>query len=251
MGAGVGLLQGGLGMIGANQAEKAAKGERNRARAEKKRLAGELEALENSRQPIINPYENVTDLSGQMSNPYANLGVATQAAEFQAEQAEVGLANTLDTLRATGASAGGATALAQAALASKKQISASLELQEASNQKLVAQGDEKLQQMQLAEKQRMQNADVMGKQFMFGATDRRENQRLNRAAGQLDNAAADERSANAAYGSAQAGKYSAASNMLGAFGAINPSALMGQGSNSSGNSGGGGGGFMQIDLQIV
>ena len=244
MGAGVGLLQGGLGMIGANQAEKAAKGERNRARAEKKRLAGELEALENSRQPIINPYENVTDLSGQMSNPYANLGVATQAAEFQAEQAEVGLANTLDTLRATGASAGGATALAQAALASKKQISASLELQEASNQKLVAQGDEKLQQLQLAEKQRMQNADVMGKQFMFGATDRRENQRLNRAAGQLDNAAADERSANAAYGSAQAGKYSAASNMLGAFGAINPSALMGQGSNSSGNSGGGGGGFM-------
>ena len=215
MGAGVGLLQGGLGMIGANQAEKAAKGERNRARAEKKRLAGELEALENSRQPIINPYENVTDLSGQMSNPYANLGVATQAAEFQAEQAEVGLANTLDTLRATGASAGGATALAQAALASKKQISASLELQEASNQKLVAQGDEKLQQMQLAEKQRMQNADVMGKQFMFGATDRRENQRLNRAAGQLDNAAADERSANAAYGAAQAGKYNAASNMLG------------------------------------
>ena len=117
-----GFGQGILGMVGANQAEKAAKGERNRARAEKKRLATELESLENSRQPIINPYENVTDLSGQMSNPYANLGVATQAAEFQAEQAEIGLANTLDTLRATGASAGGATALAQAALASKKQI---------------------------------------------------------------------------------------------------------------------------------
>ena len=45
--------------------------------------------------------------------------------------------------------------------------------------------------------------------------DNRENQRLNRAAGQLDNATADERSANAAYGAAQAGKYSAASNMLG------------------------------------
>ena len=216
----IGLGQGVLGMVGANQAEKAAKGERNRARNEKARLAAELESLENSRQPIINPYENVTDLSGQMSNPYANLGVATQAAEFQAEQAEIGLANTLDTLRATGASAGGATALAQAALASKKQISASLELQEASNQKLVAQGDQKLQQLQLAEKQRMQNADVMGKQFMFGATDKRENQRLNRAAGQLDNAAADERSANAAYGAAQAGKYGAASNMLGSIGGL-------------------------------
>ena len=229
MGAATGILQGGLGMIGANQAEKAAKGERNRARAEKNRLASELEALENSRQPIINPYENVTDLSDQMSNPYANLGVATQAAEFQAEQAEIGLSNTLDTLRATGASAGGATALAQAALASKKQISASLEIQEASNQKLVAQGDQKLQQLQLAEKQRMQNADVMGKQFMFGATDRRENQRLNRAAGQLDNAAADVRSAEAAYGQAQAGKYGAASGMLGAIGSsgiFTPNALV-------------------------
>ena len=216
----IGFGQGILGMVGANQAEKAAKGERNRARNEKARLAAELESLENSRQPIINPYENVTDLSSELSNSYNNLGVATQAAEFQAEQAEISLANTLDTLRATGASAGGATALAQAALASKKQISASLELQEASNQKLVAQGDEKLQQLQLAEKQRMQNADVMGKQFMFGARDNRENQQLNRKAGQLDNANADARSAEAAYGQAQAGKYGAASNMLGSIGGL-------------------------------
>ena len=36
---------------------------------------------------------------------------------MQAEEADIALANTLDTLRATGASAGGATALAQAALA--------------------------------------------------------------------------------------------------------------------------------------
>tara|TARA_R110000764_G_C10877883_1_gene368682 strand:- start:64 stop:750 length:687 start_codon:yes stop_codon:yes gene_type:complete len=213
----VGVASAGIGMIGANQAEKSAKGARNDAAREKQRLEAELTALENSRQPIINPYENVEDLSDSLSNPYANLGVATQAAEFQAEQAEIGLANTLDTLRATGASAGGATALAQAALASKKQISASLEMQEASNQKLVAQGDEKLQQLVMSEKQRMQNADVMGKQFMFGAQDSRENQQLNRKAGLVDNAGADLRSANAAYGSAQAGKYGAAQNMLGSF----------------------------------
>ena len=60
------------------------------------------------------------DLSGQMSNPFGNLGVATQAAEIQMEQSDIALANTLDTLRSTGASAGGATALAQAALQSKK-----------------------------------------------------------------------------------------------------------------------------------
>ncbi len=213
----VGVASAGIGMIGANQAEKSAKGARNDAAREKQRLEAELTALENSRQPIINPYENVEDLSDSLSNPYANLGVATQAAEFQAEQAEIGLANTLDTLRATGASAGGATALAQAALASKKQISASLEMQEASNQKLVAQGDEKLQQLVMSEKQRIQNADVMGKQFMFGAQDSRENQQLNRKAGLVDNAGADLRSADAAYGSAQAGKYGAAQNMLGSL----------------------------------
>jgi hypothetical protein len=213
----VGVASAGIGMIGANQAEKSAKGARNNAAREKQRLEAELTALENSRQPIINPYENVEDLSDSLSNPYANLGVATQAAEFQAEQAEIGLANTLDTLRATGASAGGATALAQAALASKKQISASLEMQEASNQKLVAQGDEKLQQLVMSEKQRLQNADVMGKQCMFGAQDSRENQQLNRKAGLVDNAGADLRSADAAYGSAQAGKYGAAQNMLGSL----------------------------------
>ena len=47
------------------------------------------------------------NLTGMMSNPMANLGVATQAAEMQAEEADIALANTLDTLRATGAGAGG------------------------------------------------------------------------------------------------------------------------------------------------
>ena len=99
--------------------------------AEKRRLEGKLDSLEKSRQAITNPYAGVTDissmakdLSGMVSNPYASLGVATQAAEMQIEEADIALANTLDTLRATGASAGGATALAQAALQSKKGVSA-------------------------------------------------------------------------------------------------------------------------------
>ena len=213
----VGVASAGIGMIGANQAEKGAKGARNNAANEKRRLEAELQALEDSRQPIINPYDGVTDLSGNLSNPYANLGVATQAAEFQAEQADISLANTLDTIRATGASAGGATALAQAALSSKKQISASIEMQEASNQKLVAQGEAQLQQQRMAEQQRLQNADVMGKQFVFGAKDSRENQQLNRKAGLVDNASADLRAAEAAYGSAQAGKNGAAQNRMGSL----------------------------------
>mgnify|MGYP000868578031 CR=1 FL=1 len=42
-----------------------------------------------------------------MSNPFANLGVATQAAEIQMEESDLALAATLDTMRATGAGAGG------------------------------------------------------------------------------------------------------------------------------------------------
>ena len=76
------------------------------------RLQGKLDRLEANRQQIINPYENISDTSGELTNTYANLGVATEAAKFQAEQADISLANTLDTLRATGASAGGAIALA-------------------------------------------------------------------------------------------------------------------------------------------
>lgn len=92
-----------------------------------------IEGLLENRQNITNPYKD-------LENPYKNLPVATQAARFQAENADIALANTLDTLRATGAAAGGATALAQAALQSQQGISASLEKQEAENARLRAQG---------------------------------------------------------------------------------------------------------------
>jgi len=214
------VISAGIGMIGANQAKKRAQGELNNAKRERDRLNSELQALEDSRQPIVNPYENVTDTSGNISNTYANLGVATQAAEFQAEQAEISLANTLDTLRATGASAGGATALAQAALASKKQISASLEMQEAKNQQLYAKGEQAYQQLKMQEAQRLQSAEVMGKQFVFGAQETRENQKLNRVARQLDNAEGDVRAARSAFGAAEGNMYSSAQNLVGSIGSV-------------------------------
>ncbi len=116
---------------------------------------------------LTNPYAGVTnlsdlaqDLSGQMSNPYSNLGVATRAAEMQTEEADIALANTLDTLRATGASAGGATALAQAALKSKQGVMASIEKQEAENMRLRAQGEAYLQEAQIKEQQRLQGIQL-------------------------------------------------------------------------------------------
>lgn len=190
------------GLFGMSSAKKAA---RNAGRDAAKRQA-ELTALENNRQAIINPYADVKnlsglakDLSGMVSNPYANLGVATKAAEFQAEQTDMSLASTLDTLKETGASAGGATALARAALQSKQGISASIEQQEAANEKLKAQGQQQLEQIQMAEAGRiqgiemseagrLQEADVAGKQFVYGQKEAREMQKMDRVAGQLSGA---------------------------------------------------------------
>ena len=95
----------------------------------------DIETLMENRQQINNPYAN-------MSNPFANLSIATEAARFQAEQSDIALANTLDNLRQTGA--GGATALAQAALQSKRGVSANIQQQEAQNQKLQAQGQQRV-----------------------------------------------------------------------------------------------------------
>ena len=184
----------------------AAKRAKRKAQRQAKKLKKQLNFLENNRQAIINPYENVSDLSsmatdrsGQMTNAYANLSVATQAAEMQIEEADIALANTLDTLMASGAGAGGATALAQAALASKKSVAAGIEQQEAGNEKLRAQGEADLENRQMAEKQRiegismseaqkMQDADVQGKSFVFNQTEKREDAKIDRTAGQLDNA---------------------------------------------------------------
>ena len=209
--------------VGANQAKKAA----NRAGRAKNAAQAELNALKESRQKVINPYESTrslaglaTDLSGEISNPFASLGVATQAAEIQIEQADIALANTLDTIRATGASAGGATALAQAALSSKKGVAASIEGQEANNEKLRAQGEQQLQSQKMAEQQRLQSiaisegqrvqaAEAAGKQFEFQTKEQRTNSDMDRAAGKISQAQAQQAQAQQAQSQAIAGGISA------------------------------------------
>ena len=206
--------------IGGAVASGAAKKAARRARSDKAAAEAELQSVKNSRQEITNPFASTqdlsslaSDLSGQLSNPFDDLGVATKAAEIQIEQADISLANTLDTLRATGASAGGATALAQAALQSKKGVAASIEQQEAQNEKLKAQGKQNLMNAKMAEQQRMQSvaisegqrvqaAEAAGQQFMFQAEESRTNMDLDRAASQVSQAQAQEASANQAKASA-------------------------------------------------
>jgi len=219
------------GAVAANQADKAA----GRARRDKTKAEAEVESIKASRQSITNPYESTRDLSSlagdlssNLSNPFASLGVATGAAEIQIEQADIALANTLDTLRASGASAGGATALAQAALQSKKGVAASIEGQEVANEKLRAQGEQGLQAQKMSEQQRIQGiaisegqrvqqTDAAGKAFTFEKQESRTNMDLNAAAGKAQQAAQREADANAAKSSAISGAFSGLGSIGGAM----------------------------------
>jgi len=175
------------------------------AEAEQRRYQRQLETLERNRQAIIDPYASITDLSSMVTNPFANLQVATKAAEIQGQEADISLASTLDTLRATGG-AGSATALAQAALRSKEGISASIAEQEAQNARLRAQGEQQMQQIRMNEVARVQQAQAQGAAFVFGAQEEREMTQLDRLQGMSDRyanqAAAFEQSKSAAFGQA-------------------------------------------------
>ena len=226
------------GAVAANQADKAGK----RAGRAARNAREEMDRIKASRVPITNPYAGntnlsslATNLSDMISNPFANLSVATQASEIQMEQSDMALANSLETLATTGASAGGATALAQAALASKKGVAASIEQQEVNNEKLRAQGESQMERMQMqeaqriqgvqiAEGQRMQTQMAAGNQFQTQMKESRTNADLGRAAGQEQQAMANQASANQAqaqaWGGAISGVANAATAGLGYKGAV-------------------------------
>ena len=203
---GVASIAGGL--FGSSAARKAARAEARRKAALKKKL----NALEANRQEVINPFEDVKSLSSMISNPFANLSVATQAAEMKIEEADISLANTLDTVRATGG-AGSATALANAALKSKKGVAASIEAQEKTNEDKRAQGEQQMQRAKMAEEQRIQSAEAQGKQFVFGATESRQQ-------GQIDKTYAEMMGAAQAEAQAKSDQTGAITGMIGSLGGI-------------------------------
>ncbi len=198
------------GIIGSSRARREARRREIQARG----LEYKLNQLEENRQEITDPYANITDLSSMLSNPFANLSVATKAAEMQIEQTDIALANTLDTIRATGG-AGSATALAQAALQSKKGVAASIEQQEAANEKQRLQGEATLQRQQMAEAQRQQMADVQGEQYMFQQQETRDMQQLNRLSNQIGALRGAAAQASADSTAALTGGIGAAASILG------------------------------------
>ena len=232
---GIGLGVTGIGMgVSASQNAKA----RKQANRNKKAADSKMEQVIEARQEIINPYESTknlsdlaTDLSSGFSNPFNDLGVATNAAEIQIEQADIALANTLDTIRATGASAGGATALAQAALQSKKGVAASIESQEVQNEKLRAQGEQMLQSQKVTEQKRLQSIaisegqraqqnEAAGKLFEFQVEEDRSQRDLDRYAGLSTQAQAQEVQSQQAQAATYAAGVQAVGSLATAYGQI-------------------------------
>ena len=229
----VAAIGGGLkiasGIFGSSAAKKRARRLARQLKAEN----AKLNRLQSSRQQIVNPYSGVTDvsalakdLSSKVTNPFANLSVATKAAEIQMEQSDIALANTLDTLRATGAGAGGATALAQAALQSKQGVAASIETQEAQNEKLRAQGQQQMEQQQLADAQRIQGIQIseagrtqqligMGENVKMQMTENRQQDNINYQRNKIA----------ALMGAKQAAQKASSDAMMGAIGGLGDSMM--------------------------
>jgi hypothetical protein len=138
----------------------------------RKRRQEQLAAREQLKERTLQ-YENFQfeNAYAGLSNPYENLTVNTQAADFAAQQQQQGLANTLDTLRQSGGGLG-AAALAQslATVQSQnlQQAAASIGQQEAANTRMAAQGAMQLQMAEAGSEMNIQQQEFGRTETMLG-----------------------------------------------------------------------------------
>lgn len=198
--ASAGMLTGvGMGAYTAYQANE----QQKEFAAKKQQQETLMEQLEANRQTIYNPMAGLT-------NEAEKVGVATQAAKIEAEEADMALANTLDTIMATGGGASGATALAQAALKSKQGISVDIQKQELKNAKNSASTQMKINEQK-----------AQGAKWAFEEQETRDMQKLDRTQNKIDKFEAQE--------------YAAEAQKMAAFGNIASSFVSGVGNIAAGS----------------
>ena len=118
---------------------------RRREKAAKRAFQNELSAYRNME--ITNPYDNLENPYEELRNELSNLEVSTEAADFQSQQMQQGLAQSLDAFRGAGGGTGVASlaqALAQEQRKSMQGIAADIAKQETMNTRLAAQGAQQL-----------------------------------------------------------------------------------------------------------
>lgn len=110
-------------------------------------------AAQNQYNQAINQYKNFEfeNAFAGLENPFEDLRVSTEAAEFQSQQVQQGLAQSLDALRGGGGGTGAAAiaqAMAQQQAKTQQQIAADISKQEVANERLAAQAALRMQQME-------------------------------------------------------------------------------------------------------
>jgi len=166
IGAVASLASTGVGMYQANQLKQDAKGMSNAAKAERAQQQAALNKQKDEYRSMNfeNPF---TD----MENTFEDLTVNTQQAEFQAKQGSQQRANIMQSMKgAAGSSgiAGLAQAMANQGQLQTQKISASIGLQEASNQKAAAQGANAVQTAERQGDQWVQQANMDRQATLLG-----------------------------------------------------------------------------------
>lgn len=156
------------------------------------------------------------------TNQFAALQVNTAAADRAAQESDQALAASQDLAAQAGSGAGGATALAAAALKAKQGVSDSISQQEAQNEQLRAQGATSVQQEALAQRNLARQANIQQDQFNTGLDQqtRLANQAATNQASQFSAQAANEANRFTAGAQNDAARFGAqADNEAARFGA--------------------------------
>ena len=154
-----GIAQGATSIIGGIREKGRIARDKRRAKKQFDKLRSDIEGIQ-----ITNPF---ADIQTEFENPFEDLTVNQQQAQFEAQQAAQSRANALDSLRgAAGGSgvAGLAQALANQATSDRARASASIGQQEARNQRLAAQGAAQVQGREFEAQQLIAKGEVQRQQ---------------------------------------------------------------------------------------
>jgi len=159
-----GAIQGVGQIVGSLVGGRARRREERAAKAELAQRRSEYETFE------------FKDPTAQMTNPFEDLTVNQQQAQFEAQQQQQGLASTLSGMQAA-AGGSGIAALAQAMAGQQAQnlqaASASIGQQEAANQMAAAQGQQNLQAARAEGAAQKQAAEFGRTETLFGMAQQR------------------------------------------------------------------------------
>jgi len=167
--------------VNASNANKQAKKAADRAKTAEGRLEMRQEQMDERGIPDIG--RHFKSIDSMINNQMGNLQVSTAAAEFEAEQQNIGLANMQSSMQQFGFGGGGATALLQGQLAGRRGISADIAKQEAQNRFYEAQGEQQVMFARAGEARRMQSMAAESETWGFAAAENRDHAYMDRQAG--------------------------------------------------------------------